>query len=394
MEASRRNLLFMCFSQFGSAFSSNFIQVFLPFYILKISPYSPQVTLLWIGAIIGSSSLCAAATATFWGSLTHRLPPKLLYLRALAVNTVAFFLMGFTTELHVLLILRMLLGLSTGSSTIGLIIVSSSSPKERVAADIGLFQSSMTLGQLLGPLLGSLAAALLGYRGAFVSASAIVFASTLFCYLYVTDVPRLPKQEKASGRPVIDRRLLMGWLLCFIAMVQLTFLPSVLPNVFETFGTERTVALKMAGTVVMLYTATAMIGTIVWSRLSIKVGLYRMVIFLFVLGIVFQSALAFGQGIVGFTVIRMLQTGAVAATFPLVISMFASASKGGIIGFLNSARFAGNALGPIIATSVLAVSNLTSVYLFISAISLLVFLGFSIFFRAGKRLLAHTDSKK
>ena len=394
MEASRRNLLFMCFSQFGSSFSSNFIQVFLPFYILKISPYSPQVTLLWIGAIIGSSSLCAAATATFWGSLTHRLNPKLLYLRALGVNTVAFFLMGFTTELHVLLILRILLGLSTGSSTIGLIIVSSSSPRERVAADIGLFQSSMTLGQLLGPLLGSLAAAMLGYRGAFVSASAIMFASTLFCYLYVTDVPRLPKQERASGRPVIDRRLLMGWLLCFIAMVQLTFLPSVLPNVFETFGTDRTLALKMAGIVVMLYTATAMVGTIVWSRLSIRVGLYRMVIFLFVLGIVFQSALAFGQGIVGFTVIRMLQTGTVAATFPLVISMFASASKGGIIGFLNSARFAGNALGPIIATSVLAVSNLTSVYLFISAISLLVFLGFSVFFKEEKRLLAHPDSDR
>jgi hypothetical protein len=66
----------------------------------------------------------------------------------------------------------------------------------------------------------------------------------------------------------------------------------------------------------------------------------------------------------------MIQTGLIAATIPLVISIFATELKGGAIGFLNSARFAGNALGPIMATSVLAVSNLTSLYLLISGLTL------------------------
>jgi DHA1 family multidrug resistance protein-like MFS transporter len=139
--------------------------------------------------------------------------------------------------------------------------------------------------------------------------------------------------------------------------------------------------LKLSGTIVMLYTATAMIGTYVWSWLSRKFGLYRMITFLFAFGILLQSLLAFSKGIVDFTVIRMVQTCLVAATIPLVISIFASESKGGIIGLLNSARFAGNALGPILATSILAFSNLTGLYLFISGMTLFAFLGFKFFFK-------------
>ena len=382
MESSRKNVISVSFSQFGNAFSSNFVQIFFPFYILKISPYPVQYTLLWTGAIMGASSLCAALTSPFWGSLTHRFSPKLLYLRSLMVNAVSFFLMGFTTDLHLLFILRVIQGLAAGTSTIGLIIVSSSSPKEMVSSNIGLFQSSITLGQLIGPLLGSLAAVTFGYKGSFIAASCVFFSSFIFCYLYVMDIPLLPKKERSRGWTTLDKRIIIGGLLCFTAMVQIAFLPSVLPNVFAAFHYEQATALKLAGSVVLCYTATAMIGIYVWSRLSRRMGLYRTITILFVLGILLQSMLAFSRGIVDFTIIRMLQTGFVAATFPLIISVFASGSKGSTIGFLNATRFAGNALGPMLATSILAYTNLTTLYFFISGITLLAFLGFRAFFKS------------
>ena len=381
MPHHRRNLVFISFSQFASNFSFNFINIFLPFFIIKISPYPSKHTLLWVGAIMGCGSLCSAMTATFWGSLTHRFSPKMLYLRALLANGILFLLMGFSTSLYMLFILRILQGLFGGASTTGMIIVSSSATKDRVSADIGFFQSFMTLGQLSGPILGSVGVVLLGYRGAFISASVVLFASLLFCHLYVMDVPPLPKKEKISGDTTLDKRILVGWVICFGAMIQLTFLPSVLPNVFETFDIGQTTAIKLAGIVVMLYTTTSMIGSYVWSRLSIKTGQYRMISYLLTLGIILQASLAFSRGITDFTVIRMLQTGLVAATFPLVISIFAEESKGGTIGFINSARFAGNAMGPIIATSVLAYFNLSTLYFFISGITLLALLGFRIFFK-------------
>lgn len=90
-QVSHRNLIFISFSQFGAAFSFNFVNVFLPFYILKISPYSLQTTLLWVGAIIGSTGLCSALASTFWGSLTHHFSPKWLYLRGMIAHSVIFF---------------------------------------------------------------------------------------------------------------------------------------------------------------------------------------------------------------------------------------------------------------------------------------------------------------
>ena len=380
-QASRRNLIFISFSQFGAASSFNFLNVFLPFYIFNISPYSFEETLLWIGAILGSSGMVTAITSTFWGSMTHHFSPKALYLRGLIAHSIMIFLMGFTTDLHVLLILRICQGLIGGISTIGMVIVSSSSLRERVSLDMGIYQSSMTLGQLVGPPLGSLAAVTLGYKGAFASASVVIFAVSIFCYLYVNDVPKLPKEVRSSLRTLLDLRVILGWMLCFTASIQLMFLPSVLPNVLDQFHIEKPVALKLAGTIVMLYTATAMIGTYLWGWLSRKYGLFRIITFLFTLSILFQALLALSRGIVDFTLIRMIQTGLVAATLPLIISIFLREPKGGIIGFLNSARFTGLALGPMIATSILAFSSLEVVYLLISAISLLALLGFKFFFK-------------
>jgi MFS family permease len=221
----------------------------------------------------------------------------------------------------------------------------------------------------------------IGYKGAFAIASVAIFAVSIFCYLYVNDVPKLPKEVKSSLRTLLDRRVILAWMLCFTASIQLMFLPSVLPNVLDQFHIEKPVALKLAGTIVMLYTATAMIGTYLWGWLSRKYGLFRTITFLFTLSIVFQALMALSRGIIDYTLIRMIQTGLVAATLPLIISIFLREPKGGIIGFLNSARFTGVAVGPMIATSILAFSSLEVVYLLISAISLLALLGFKFFFK-------------
>jgi MFS family permease len=192
----------------------------------------------------------------------------------------------------------------------------------------------------------------------------------------VEEVPLQSKQEKLFGRSTINRQTIVAWILCFAATVQLMFLPSVLPNVFEKFNMERTIALKWAGVVIMIYTATATLGTYFWTRVSLRFGRDRMILLLVILGIFFQSLLSLSQGMVDFIVIRMIQTGLIAATIPLIISIFAAELKGGTIGFLNSARFAGNAFGPMIATSILAISNLPTLYLFIGGLTLLALFGF------------------
>ena len=377
-----RNLLFISLSQFGMTFCFNFVMVFIPFYIHRISPYSPQETLIWIGLIMGSTSCVAAVASTFWGALTHRFSPKTLYMRGLLSHAVITLLMGFVSSLPLLLALRVVQGIMGGISTLGLVIVTSSSSSQRTARDIGFFQNSLTLGQLLGPPVGAFAAAMLGYQGAFVSASAFVFVTLVFCYLFVVDVPREDRKRKTrGGRRTLNRKTLVSWGLCFSTAVQLMFLPSILPDVFGAFHMEHAVALKWAGLVVMAYTGTALIGTYYFCRLSSRIPREKLIVFIGGIGVMLQCMLTLAPGILSFVTVRMIQTGLIAATLPLVLSFFASDLDGKVIGFLNSARFAGNAMGPFIATSVLAFAGMDWVYLFVGGLGVLTLGGFVWSFR-------------
>ena len=107
-----------------------------------------------------------------------------------------------------------------------------------------------------------------------------------------------------------------------------------------------------------------------------------MIILLVLAGSLFQSLLSLSQGIFDFALCRMIQAGLIAATIPLVISVFAAESKAGAMGFLNASRFAGGAVGPVLATSILAYSNMTVLYLSITAMTLLALLGFVLVFRS------------
>jgi DHA1 family multidrug resistance protein-like MFS transporter len=366
------------------AFSFNFVLVFLPFFLHKASPYSSQETLIWIGLIMGAPSLLAAIFSTIWGAATTRFSPKVLFMRGLLSHAIVFLLMGFISSLPILLLLRIVQGILGGISTVGLIIVSSSTSKEQASKDIGLFQNSLTLGQLIGPPIGALAASTLGYRSAFVSASALIFVIVVFCYFYVVEPPYKPKEKGAFRKQTVNRKTLIGWGLCFSTTVQLMFLPSVLPNIFQGFSMDQTIALKWAGLVIMFYTTTALLGTHVLCRLALRTRLDRLIISAAVLGILMQSLLSISHGINSFLAIRMLQTAMVAAITPLVFSIFASDLDGKVMGFLNSGRFAGNALGPMIGTFILAFSSLNWLYFSISGMSLIALLGFALFFGSGE----------
>jgi len=382
--SGRRSALFVSLSQCATASSLTFVELLLPFYVFKVSPYSEGETLLWTGAIIGVTGLCLTVTSLFWGSLAHRFSPKKLYQQGQAANVILFFSMGFTTDLSVLLVLRLLQGVFGGVSTIGLILVSSHSTEKSVAANIGLFQSFLTLGQLMGPPLGSLAAATFGYRGAFLCGSAIALTSVVVSQFKVVDIEKLPVPAKSGRRFALDRRMLIGWLLCFMVQIQLTFLPSILPKVLGAFNVHGPLALKLAGIVVVCYTAATVLGTFVWTRLVRKIGIIRLIIFLASMGVLFQGLLSFTRGVPDFAIVRMLQTGCTAAVLPLVITIFAAQRRGTVIGFLNSSRHSGHAVGPMLATTMLAASNLHALSFLISGVTLLSLAAFGFVFARGE----------
>lgn len=375
-----KGILFIAVSQFGVAFSFNCIMSFMPFYILKMSEYGSKETMLWIGLIMGVSPLVTAVAAPFWGSLTTRVRPKLLYQAGTFFNGVIFLLMGFAGSLPLLLFLRLCQGFLGGISTIGLVLIASSSPEERLHRHMSLFQNAITAGQLVGPPLGAYAVAFFGYRLPFLVAFVVVFLALVFCHYYVWDIPVRPRDE-GKDRPGAGK-VFWGWALGIVGTIHLTFLPSILPHILEGFGRTEETAVTTAGEIMMAYTATAILGNYLIASWSARVSLARLITLTCLSAAVLQVLLSFSTGLYSFTAIRMLQTGLIAAVFPLVITVFAGDARGTTLGFLNSARFVGNSLGPLMATSIVAHFDLLTLYLAISGLTLAVLFAF---LAAGRR---------
>jgi len=153
--------------------------------------------------------------------------------------------------------------------------------------------------------------------------------------------------------------------------MHLMFLPSILPHILEGFQVTEQAAITTAGTIMMAYMATAIVGNYLLVSLASRWSLARLITIACLSAAALQGLLYFSTGVYSFTLIRVLQTGMIAAVIPLVISTFAGDGRGGTtLGFLNSGRFVGNALGPMMATTILSQFNLLTLYLTISGLTL------------------------
>jgi DHA1 family multidrug resistance protein-like MFS transporter len=369
-----KGVFFIAISQFGASFSYNFIMVFMPFYILKISDLGPRETMIWTGLIIGAPSVMNALTAPLWGRLTSRFRPKLLFELGILWNGILFFSFGFVQNLYLLFLLRVLLGVMGAVSTVGLILMSALTREERLHKDVSLYQITMTVGQLIAPPIGAYMITLVGYRFSFIIGSSIFFIFFILCHHHLKDIP-CQKAVRDSTRG-LKKGILWGWVLGLMATVQITYLPGILPHVLENFQLKEERALSYAGIIMTAYTITAIFGNFMISNFVSRAKLRQVILYTGLSAAFLQTVMYLGKGVVSFTLIRMLQTGVVAAVFPMILSVFATGVGGGTLGFLNSSRFAGNAIGPLLATSVLAYSNLLTLYLLISGLTLIPLAGF------------------
>jgi MFS family permease len=360
-QARRRDFVVVSTTQFFLAFALNFMLVFLPFYVHRISTLEEAATLRWIGLIMGAAPAMATFGSAFWGRLTDRFSPKGLFERGMLSHAILVILMGFTTDLRLLFAIRVVQGFFGGISTIGLIIVAASSTEDELARRMGVYQSALTLGQIFAPPLGAMAAAAFGFRGAFLASGLMLFVVCLFCQLALSRIPPRPKPSVAEAIP--RRQIWLAWLVSLVGTMHIIFLPSVLPTILRGFEVPEPQGLVTAGTIVFAYGIAAVAGSYGFSRLAGRIPAARLVLATALGASICQVLLYFGMGTVTFTLIRMVQTGCAAGIFPLILAQIATRSEGKTIGFINTARFAGNALGPVAATFILANSDLFTLYL-------------------------------
>jgi MFS transporter, DHA1 family, multidrug resistance protein len=351
------------------SFAWSFVYVTLPFHIQRVSPFDTAATLRWTGWILGISPLVTVATAPLWGRWAGRGNPKTFYVVIELLQGVAFLGMALARTLPELFAARLILGIMGAASTFAFIMAGRAPHPGAVRRHVARIQSAMTVGQVLGPLLGALAADRVGFRGSFVMGAGVLWV----CAAVVAwGVPSPPPAETAgrSATRTLPRDVAAVCLIVLGGSTHLLFLAAVLPQVIAGLGVAPSDVLVAGGVVVFGSGVAAALGSLAAPRLAEVLGDRWLIVTLLAASSALVLLLAPLGSLWGYGVVRFLQVLCIAPVFPVVVARIAQHASGDMIGLVNSARIGAAFIGPVIATTVLSVAPPVALYAVLASIGL------------------------
>ena len=151
---------------------------FLPIFLLDLGVTGEQVK-MWSGVIFAASFLVAAVLAPYWGRRADRSGKKKMIMRAGFSLAVVYFLGAFVRDPWELLAMRVLQGLASGFVPAAMALVATATPPEKLGFSMGIMQTGLVVGGIIGPLVGGVLSHLFGMRLSFAVAAVVIFIATL-----------------------------------------------------------------------------------------------------------------------------------------------------------------------------------------------------------------------
>lgn len=352
---------------FFATFAWSFVYVSLPFHIHAISTLDAVSTLRWTGWILGIAPLVTVVTAPLWGRYAARGNPKRFYVVVETLQGLAFFVMAMARTLPELFFARFLLGVMGAASTFAFIIAGRSGDDSTVRRRVASVQSALTVGQVVGPPAGAIAASRLGFRTSFILGGCILLACAALVRWAVAE-PSPPRAARGPDRRPRWRDVTVVSLIILGGSTQIFFLVSILPQVLPVLGVAAPRTLEVGALIVFLSGVGAALGALVAPRLAELAREERLIAALLLASSALLAALAGAASVTSYGVVRFLQVLAIAPVFPIVVARIAQRAGGEAIGILNAARIGAAFLGPVLATSLLAWTSPAQVHLLLAVL--------------------------
>jgi MFS transporter, DHA1 family, multidrug resistance protein len=353
---------------FGS-FAWSFVFVSLPFHIQRVSTLDPTATLRWTGWIIGITSLVTVLTAPVWGRYAGRGNPKACYVAVEGLQGLGFFVMALARTLPELFFARLILGAMGAASTLAFIMVGRGVEGGEVRRRIATLQSAMTIGQIIGPLFGAIAAARLGIRGSFVLGGTILLGCAALVHWGVARPPR-GERASTSTRAVRPGEVAAVTVVVLGGSIQVFYFTSILPHVLPGLGVDAERTLEVGGVLIFVSGVAAALGARAVPRLGELFPERKLIGTLLIASSVAVAALAVVGSVWPYGGLRFVQVLSIAPVFPLVVSRVVQHAGGSAIGVINAARIGAGFIGPVVSTTLLAWTSPGVVYFLLAAIGL------------------------
>ena len=359
MQNWKRIVYTMAVIQIGTGISIIGVVAFIPLFLTsELGVTDPGEAAFWAGLISGVTPFFVAIAAPFWSMQADRRGPRFALSMNLFILGVVIAWMYFTRSPVELLILRMIQGMSGVFVAVGMSLVMNVTPKKQLTWAMGVFQASMVMGVMFGPLVGGMIADTLGYRMPFV----IFCAFSFLCLVAVRlMVPKRIGLEQARERepfmkqlsyfmknPVV-RLMVMLQFLCNCGM---TGIGPILPlYIKEMMGGDAMAVATIVGIIIFVAGATSVTSSLNVSRLAARISMPKILIFAslvtgvnFILQYLMPEVwmLGFMRGLTGFSLGMIM---------PLANTILAQAvpaeKRTMVVGFSTSFALMGNVAGPM-----------------------------------------------
>jgi MFS family permease len=359
----RRNLIVCVFGSFTTLVSLSMLLPFLPLYVQQLGVTSTSAVVQWSGVAFGVTFLGTALTAPLWGQMADRFGRKPMLIRTAVGMAVAMSTIGLAHNVYELVALRFAAGLVGGYASASIVMIGTQAPPERSGWALGVLSTGVLAGNLVGPLIGGLLPNLIGIRGAFFAAGAMIaVAAILTVTLVREDFSKPPKRDAATTRtdaPAKRQNHATLAALLVTAMMVLLANMSIEPIITVYIGQLGVVHNRLA-TVAGIVMACSAFGSMLMAArlgaLADRIGGWNVIIgCLVATGIVMIPQafvtewwqLAVLRGLMGMTLAGLLPSIA-----KLVRQSVQESNSGKMLGYLQSSQYAGQVIGPLLGGAI------------------------------------------
>jgi DHA1 family multidrug resistance protein-like MFS transporter len=373
----RRNVWALTLTVFISFVGFQFFSPFLPLYIRELGVTDPAKIALWAGAQAAVTPAMSGLLSPVFGRLADRFGRKMMLIRSLVGFVVIVAAMGLVRSVEQLFLARVIMGLFAGFTPMVMALATTSAPKDKVPAAIGMVQSAQLLSVAVGPAIGGYVASHFGIRYAFFATAglcALALVGLIVLFQEVPPAPGAPRQP-ASRMPLSDvfkyPNFAVVMALLFVAQFIDRGLALLIPlQVAHLPGIEKIAA--TSGAIVSIGAIAATASANVAARLAREVPAARILLIGMLLGGPLCAAMALPRGWVLLLVLRLF-TGlclgaAITLTYSLGAAIVPAEHRGAAFGWLGLGLQIGTAASPL-ASGEIAAASIPGAFVFDGALA-------------------------